>query len=675
MIRSVIRLNASSSPTSLKRCLLSRYSVATQATTTASPKTSTMTTPTTTNDVRLPVRRSFQTRAFTGFGSKKQKTDEENDVSRDPKLAQLFKMHDNDPKVQEQLQTAYLEGYSFRLLQDKATLPKTPLRRMMEYCFAFFGGIWLVNFCYQVAEEYKKIKAEQENGGKGAGPGPGAKNEAGGEKTGEKTVKLAWGQKKEAKKEDSAGPVNKLSMQVDLDIKQTKPDEIKVRFKDVKGVDEAKEELEFIVDFLKDPDRFSRLGGTLPKGVLLVGNPGVGKTLMAKAVAGEAGVPFFYASGSEFDEVYVGMGARRMRQLFAAAKKAQPCVLFIDEIDSCGAKRISSQMHPFANHTVNQMLTEMDGFAKNSGVIVLGATNRRENLDDALLRPGRFDVEVNVPLPDAKGREDILRLYLARVKIAPELDVKVVAKGTPGFSGADLENLVNQAAVHAAKERRAGITSVDIEWAKDKLTMGPEKKGKSFDAETIRNTAYHEAGHTVVAYFTQGSDPIHKVTILPRGQTLGHTAFVPSSESNRTKAQLRARLDVAMGGRIGEHILDDEQKIKKGVTTGASSDFHTATSIATAMVKQFGMSPLVGMRVFDDSMEEVSNKTKNVIDKEINRLIDESYDRAVALLQTHSEGFKKLAEALIEKETLSDEQIAEILGPKKNDSISDSGQV
>lgn len=670
MIRSVARLNASS-PISMKRCLLSRFSRATQATT-ATPITSTMTTPAmttmtpATKDVGLTMR-SFKTRAFTGFGSQKQKTNDENDVSQDPKLAQLFKMHDNDPKVQEQLQTAYLEGYSFRLLQDKPR-QKTPLRRMMEYCFAFFGGIWLVNFCYQVAEEYKKIKAEQENGGKGGG----AKNDVGGAKTGEKTVKLKLGQKKEAKNEDSAGPVNKLSMQVDLDIKQTKPDEIKVRFKDVKGVDEAKEELEFIVDFLKNPDRFSRLGGTLPKGVLLVGNPGVGKTLMAKAVAGEAGVPFFYASGSEFDEVYVGMGARRMRQLFAAAKKAQPCVLFIDEIDSCGAKRISSQMHPFANHTVNQMLTEMDGFAKNSGVIVLGATNRKENLDDALLRPGRFDVEVNVPLPDAKGREDILRLYLARVKIAPELDVKVVAKGTPGFSGADLENLVNQAAVHAAKERRAGITSVDIEWAKDKLTMGPEKKGKSFDAETIKNTAYHEAGHTVVAYFTQGSDPVHKVTILPRGQTLGHTAFVPSNESNRTKAQLRARLDVAMGGRIGEHILDEEQKIKKGVTTGASNDFHTATSIATAMVKQFGMSPLVGMRVFDDSMEEVSNKTKNVIDKEINRLLDESYDRAVALLQSHSEGFKKLAEALIEKETLNDEQIAEILGPKKNDDISES---
>jgi len=249
-----------------------------------------------------------------------------------------------------------------------------------------------------------------------------------------------------------------------------------------------------------------------------------------------------------------------VRQLFAAAKKAQPCVLFIDEIDSCGGKRTSSSMHPFANQTVNQMLTEMDGFTKNSGVIVLGATNQRSSLDEALLRPGRFDVEVNVPLPDVKGREEVLRYYMSRVKVAPNLDIEAVAKGTPGFSASELENLVNQAAINAAKRRRIAISTDDIEWAKDKLTMGSEKKGKVFDAQTLRNTAYHEAGHTLVAYFTEGSHPIHKVTIIPRGQSLGHTAFVPASESNQTKAQLEALLDVAMGGRIGEQLLDDERK-------------------------------------------------------------------------------------------------------------------
>jgi len=573
-------------------------------------------------------------------------------------LAQLLKVYENDPVSQTQIQNAYLDGFGKRLAEGEQTTPKSAIKKVVQWALLLCAGIWFLDFSVQVAKEYHKIKQEKEKG-KESGE-KGASDD-------EKELRRAnrFGRKKSESQDDSPGPIKNLAMQVDMEVKRTKPEDIKVRFSDVKGVDEAKEELQFIVEFLKNPEKFSRLGGTLPKGVLLVGSPGVGKTLLAKAVAGEAEVPFFYASGSEFDEVYVGMGARRMRQLFAAAKKAQPCVLFIDEIDSCGAKRISSQMHPFANHTVNQMLTEMDGFEKNSGVIVLGATNRRENLDEALLRPGRFDIEVTVPLPDVKGREDVLNLYLSRVKVDPGLDVKAVAKGTPGFSGSELENLVNQAAVRAAKERKTEVTDQDIEWAKDKLTMGPEKKGKIFDAETIKNTAYHEAGHTVVAYFTEGSHPIHKVTIIPRGSSLGHTAFMPANESNRTKKQLLAQLDVAMGGRIGEKILDEEQKINKGVTTGASNDFNNATAVATAMVKNFGMSPKVGFRVFDNEMAEVSNATKKLIDAEINRLMDESYARASKLLQTHSAAHKKLSEALIERETLDADEIRRILGPKE----------
>jgi len=646
------------------RCLLSRSNTVEQVKTTA-PVTA----------LAEISRRTFKTRPFFGFTNKNRETDGKEIPALDggQKLTELMKKYEDEPGIQAQLQAAYFEGFGFRLLQQQASIPppKSTFRTVVEIIFGFLFGVWLIDFSVQVAREYKKIQAEQEaakGGGGGGAGGKGTPNTSGnGSKIATNDSKSILGRGKTDQKMDSPGPVKNLAMQVDMEVKQTKPDEIKIRFADVKGVDEAKEELQVVVEFLKNPEKFSRLGGTLPKGVLLVGNPGVGKTLLAKAVAGEAGVPFFFASGSEFDEVYVGMGARRMRQLFAAAKEAQPCVLFIDEIDSCGAKRISSQMHPFANHTVNQMLTEMDGFAKNSGVIVLGATNRRENLDDALLRPGRFDVEVNVPLPDVKGREDVLLLYLSRVKVAPDLDVKTVAKGTPGFSGAELENLVNQAAVHAAKERRNGISTQDIEWAKDKVTMGPEKKGKKFDAETIRNTAYHEAGHTLVAYFTKGSNPIHKVTIVPRGHSLGHTAFVPSNESNRTKAELKAHLDVAMGGRIGELVLDQEQSIQKGVTTGASHDFVTATNVASAMVKRFGMSSLVGMRVFDDRMEEVSNATKDIVDAEIKRLMDESYSRAKKIFDTHSGAHKRLAEALIEKETLDADEIAAILGPKSHD--------
>jgi len=570
------------------------------------------------------------------------------------KLAEILKIYESNPAVQAQMQAAYLQGYRFRLGQAEGLqAPKSLLRRFAEYSLAILFGIWLIDFSIEVAKEYNKLKSK-EDGTKD----PKSKSES------KHSSPSSSSDTNKSGSFGDAGPTRALSMKVDLDIKQTNPEDIETRFTDVKGIDEAKEELQLVVDYLKNPERFSRLGGNLPKGVLLIGKPGVGKTLLAKAVAGEAGVPFFFASGSEFDEVYVGMGARRMRQLFAAAKNAQPCVLFIDEIDSCGAKRISSQMHPFANQTVNQMLTEMDGFSKNSGVIVLAATNRKENLDDALLRPGRFDVEVTVNLPDAKGREDILRHYLSKVKAAKEIDPVHVAKSTPGFTGADFENLVNQAAVHAAKERRTEIKTIDIEWAKDKLTMGPEKKGKIMDPETVKNTAYHEAGHTVVAYFTKAANSIHKVTIIPRGQSLGHTAFVPKNDSNMTKAQLEANLDVAMGGRIGEKMLDEENKLMKGVTTGASSDFGKATLIATAMVKRFGMSEKLGIRVFDDEMLEVSDKTKKIIDDEIHRLLDESFSRASQILTRHHEAHKKLAEALVEEETLSYQEVAKILGPR-----------
>jgi len=448
------------------------------------------------------------------------------------------------------------------------------------------------------------------------------------------------------------------------------PEDINVTFDDVKGVEEAKQELKEIVEFLKNPEKFSVLGGKLPKGVLLVGPPGTGKTLLARAVAGEAGVPYFHAAGPEFDEILVGQGARRVRDLFKAAKLRAPCVIFIDEIDSVGAKRSSSVIHPYANQTINQLLSEMDGFHQNEGVIVLGATNRRDDLDKALLRPGRFDVEVQVPVPDYTGRKEILDHYLHKIKLADDVDVEMLARGTTGFTGADLENLVNQAAVRGAIEGASAVTTKYLEQARDKVLMGPERKSRIPDEEANRITAYHEGGHTIVAHYTQDSHPLHKVTIIPRGPSLGHTAYIPEKERYHvTRSQLLAMMDVAMGGRAAEELVFGIEKI----TSGASSDLKQATSIATHMVKEWGMSEKVGFRTIETNssslvvVNDLSPETSELIDSEIKRLLQESYDRAIAILKEHQHEHHMLAEALLKYETLDAEDVKTILVSPKDD--------
>lgn len=379
------------------------------------------------------------------------------------------------------------------------------------------------------------------------------------------------------------------------DTNEVLQEEIDVTFNDVKGVDEAKQELQEIVEFLKNPEKFSSLGGKLPKGVLLVGPPGTGKTLLARAVAGEAGVPFFHAAGPEFDEILVGQGAKRVRDLFATAKQKAPCVIFIDEIDSVGAKRTNSVLHPYANQTINQLLTEMDGFRQNEGVIVLGATNRRDDLDKALIRPGRFDVEIQVSLPDFEGRKEIIQLYLGKIKYSSDVDLDVLARGTVGFTGADLENLINQAALRAVIDGLNDVPMEYIENSRDKVLMGPEKKHRIPDEEANKITAYHEAGHALVSYYTKDSHPLHKVTIIPRGPSLGHTAYIPEKESYHvTRNQMLATMDTLMGGRVAEELIFGPDRI----TTGASSDLKKATKMATSMVKDLGMSEKVRQSIF-----------------------------------------------------------------------------
>ncbi|XP_053962107.1 ATP-dependent zinc metalloprotease YME1L isoform X1 [Anastrepha ludens] len=448
-----------------------------------------------------------------------------------------------------------------------------------------------------------------------------------------------------------------LGNQVEVD-----PEEIHVTFDDVKGCDEAKQELKEVVEFLKNPEKFSNLGGKLPKGVLLVGPPGTGKTLLARAVAGEANVPFFHAAGPEFDEVLVGQGARRVRDLFKAAKQRAPCVIFIDEIDSVGAKRTNSVLHPYANQTINQLLAEMDGFHQNTGVIVLGATNRRDDLDQALLRPGRFDVEVVVSTPDFTGRKEILTLYLAKI-LHDEIDLDMLARGTSGFTGADLENMINQAALRAAIDGAETVTMKHLESARDKVLMGPERKARLPDEEANLITAYHEGGHAIVAYYTKESHPLHKVTIMPRGPSLGHTAYIPEKERYHvTKAQLLAMMDTMMGGRAAEELIFGTEKI----TSGASSDLKQATSIATHMVKDWGMSEKVGLRTFDSAKgliaaESLGPNTVEIVDLEIKRILNESYERAKAILKKHTREHKALAEALLKYETLDAEDIKAIM--------------
>ncbi|WIA14883.1 hypothetical protein OEZ85_001600 [Tetradesmus obliquus] len=431
------------------------------------------------------------------------------------------------------------------------------------------------------------------------------------------------------------------------------------KFADVKGVDEAKAELEEIVEYLKDPQKFTALGGKLPKGCLLVGPPGTGKTMLARAIAGEAGVPFFYTSGSEFDEVFVGVGARRVRDLFAAAKKHSPCIIFIDEIDAIGGNR-NPKDQQYMRMTLNQLLVELDGFKASEGVIVVAATNFPEILDKALVRPGRFDRHVVVPAPDVEGRKQILESHFKNIPFAPDVQLPTIARGTPGFSGADLANLVNVAALHAAKSGQQAVTMASLEYARDRIMMGAERKSAVLTEKSRRLTAYHEGGHALVALHTEGADPVHKATIVPRGMALGMVTQLPDEDqTSMSRKQMLARLDVCMGGRVAEELIFGEDD----VTSGASSDLKQATALARAMVTKYGMSNKVGQVSLDyeDDGRSMSSETRALVEEEVRRLLTTSYARARAILDSHAGELHALADELLDKETLSGEQIRGIM--------------
>jgi cell division protease FtsH len=436
----------------------------------------------------------------------------------------------------------------------------------------------------------------------------------------------------------------------------------KVTFADVAGIDEAKEELEEIIAFLKDPKKFTRLGGRIPKGVLLMGSPGTGKTLIAKAVAGEAGVPFFSISGSDFVEMFVGVGASRVRDLFEQGKRNAPCIIFIDEIDAVGRHRGAGLGggHDEREQTLNQLLVEMDGFESTEGVIIIAATNRPDVLDPALLRPGRFDRRIVVPRPDVRGREGILKVHTKRTPLAPEVDLNAVARGTPGFSGADLENLVNEAALIAARTNKDRLDATDFEFAKDKVLMGAERRSLIMSEKERRNTAVHEAGHTIVAKLLPHCDPVHKVTIIPRGQALGVTQTLPTEDRlNMYKSAALDFIAMAMGGRIAEEIVFGE------MSSGAANDIERATAYARAMVCEWGMSEKLGPLAFGQAEGEVflgrqlGSRTKDYseataieIDAEVRRIVSEQYGKAKAILEERRKVLENMAEALIEYETL-----------------------
>ncbi|EXB36818.1 ATP-dependent zinc metalloprotease FTSH 11 [Morus notabilis] len=437
--------------------------------------------------------------------------------------------------------------------------------------------------------------------------------------------------------------------------KEIMPEKNVKTFKDVKGCDDAKQELEEVVEYLKNPTKFTRLGGKLPKGILLTGAPGTGKTLLAKAIAGEAGVPFFYRAGSEFEEMFVGVGARRVRSLFQAAKKKAPCIIFIDEIDAVGSTRKQWEGH--TKKTLHQLLVEMDGFEQNEGIILMAATNLPDILDPALTRPGRFDRHIVVPNPDVRGRQEILDLYLQDKPLAEDVDVKAIARGTPGFNGADLANLVNIAAIKAAVDGADKLTAAQLEFAKDRIVMGTERKTMFISEESKKLTAYHESGHAIVALNTEGAHPIHKATIMPRGSALGMVTQLPSNdETSISKKQLLARLDVCMGGRVAEELIFGQDQI----TTGASSDLNTATELAQYMVSNCGMSDAIGPIHIK---ERPSSEMQSRIDAEVVKLLREAYDRVKALLKKHEKALHALANALLEYETLSAEEIKRILLP------------
>ncbi len=450
----------------------------------------------------------------------------------------------------------------------------------------------------------------------------------------------------------------------------------KVTFKDVAGVEEAKEELKEIIDFLKDPQKFQRLGGRIPKGVLLVGAPGTGKTLLARAVAGEADVPFFSISGSDFVEMFVGVGASRVRDLFEQGKKHAPCLIFIDEIDAVGRQRGAGLGggHDEREQTLNQLLVEMDGFDSNEGIILIAATNRPDILDSALLRPGRFDRRIVVNMPDVKGREEILRVHVRRIPIDKDVDLKILARSTPGFSGADLSNMVNEAALLAARNGQEKVTMKDFEAAKDKVLMGVERKSMIISEEEKKSTAYHEAGHALVAALIPEADPIHKVTIIPRGLALGVTQQLPLDDRyTYSKDYLEAQLSVLLAGRVAETLLLGK------TTTGAASDFEKATEIARKMVCQWGMSDL-GPLTFgerDDLIflgrdlamnKNFSERTAELIDEEVKKIITKSYNRAKELLEKNRGKLMRIAKALLEKEILDSDEIEKIAGLKKTKS-------
>ncbi|KAF9583057.1 hypothetical protein BGW38_010336 [Lunasporangiospora selenospora] len=427
-----------------------------------------------------------------------------------------------------------------------------------------------------------------------------------------------------------------------------------VKFSDVQGVDESKQELEEVVEFLKDPNKYNQLGGKLPKGVLLTGPPGTGKTMLARAVAGEAGVPFFFMSGSEFDEMYVGVGARRVRELFAAARSRAPSIVFIDELDAIGARR-NPKDQTYMKQTLNQLLVELDGFSQTEGVIIIAATNFPELLDKALVRPGRFDRHVNVPLPDVRGRMQILKHHLKSISTSPNVDISVIARGTPGFSGADLANLINQAAIQASREGVSEVAIKQFEYAKDKILMGVERRSQVVTMESKKLTAYHEGGHALVALYTPGAMPLHKATIMPRGSALGVTVQLPDMDKDSfTRKEYLAQLDVAMGGRVAEEMIFGAEN----VTSGCSSDIVHATKVARMMVTQYGMSDKVGPVAHqDEDMSVLSTQTKQLIESEVKSLVEAAQARAVLLLKTHKEELHRLAKALIEYETLTQEEI------------------
>ncbi|MBC3805865.1 ATP-dependent metallopeptidase FtsH/Yme1/Tma family protein [Undibacterium seohonense] len=440
-----------------------------------------------------------------------------------------------------------------------------------------------------------------------------------------------------------------------------------VTFADVAGCDEAKEEVSEVVDFLKDPSKFQKLGGRIPRGVLMVGPPGTGKTLLARAIAGEAKVPFFTISGSDFVEMFVGVGASRVRDMFDNAKKHSPCIIFIDEIDAVGRHRGAGMGggNDEREQTLNQMLVEMDGFEPNSGVIVVAATNRADVLDKALLRPGRFDRQVTVSLPDIRGREQILNVHMRKVPIAPDVRADILARGTPGFSGADLANLVNESALFAARRNKRLVEMQDFEDAKDKIYMGPERKSMVMREDERRNTAYHESGHAVVAKLLPKADPVHKVTIMPRGNALGLTWQLPEHDQiSGYKDKMLEEIAILFGGRIAEEIFVGQ------MSTGASNDFSRATKLARAMVTRFGMSDTLGVMVYEDSQEggyfggsskTISEATQQKVDSEIRAILDAQYAISRQLLEENRDKVEAMTKALLEWETIDAEQINDIM--------------